>query len=172
MPAHAAGGTGAAAEGTGLCPVVIGVEGARLPDGSDPSRYYSCYKGIRYDKTCPEGSVWDATDKQCAAADKAHVTATSLKAGEAKLTRTPLGVKGLNAKVTFGGRYLPGASVTFATLDGTTLCTARTGLLGTTSCDAEGVSVTADQLLRGYTATYNGISTLTGSTGKGAVVAS
>ncbi|MFF4156392.1 carbohydrate-binding module family 14 protein [Streptomyces sp. NPDC001678] len=169
VSAHAAGAT---AKGAKACPVVVGVEGAYLPDGSDPSRYYSCHKGIRYDHACPEGSVWDATDKQCAAVDKAHVTATGLKAGEAKLTRTPLGVKGLNAKVTYdGGRYLPGAPVTFATLDGTTLCTARTGLLGTASCDAEGVSVTADQLLRGYTATYDGISTLTGSTGKGAVAA-
>ncbi|AZQ73177.1 hypothetical protein EKH77_19930 [Streptomyces luteoverticillatus] len=100
------------------------------------------------------------------------MTATSLKAGQAKPTRTPLGVKGLNAKVIYDdGRYLSGASVTFATLDGTTLCTARTGLLGTATCDAEGVSVTAaDQLLRGYTATYSGISTLVGSTGRGAVV--
>lgn len=32
--------------------------------------------------------------------------------------------------------------------------------------------MTADQLRRGYTATYDGISTLTGSTGKGAMVAS
>lgn len=45
--------------------------------------------------------MWDATDKKCEASDKARRTATSLKAGEAKLTRTPLGVKGLNAKVTY-----------------------------------------------------------------------
>ncbi|MFD8998408.1 carbohydrate-binding module family 14 protein [Streptomyces abikoensis] len=171
--AHAVGVPGAGARATAPCPVVVGVEGARLPDGGDPSRYSFCHKGIRYDYTCPQGSVWDATDKQCAAPDKAHVTGTSLKAGTAKLTRTPLGVKGLNAKVTYdGGRYLPGASVTFATLDGTTLCTARTSLLGTASCDVDGISMTAaDQLLRGYTTTYDGISTLAGSMGRGTVVA-
>ncbi len=94
-----------------------------------------------------------------------------MTAGTARLNLVPLQVLGLNARLTWqDGRPLGGATITFTTTRGTTLCTAQTDGNGYATCNsAPGVTDPVNTLLNGFDATYKGIPTLNTSRGHGSV---
>ncbi|MEU6732225.1 hypothetical protein ABZ929_03310 [Streptomyces physcomitrii] len=148
-----------------------------LPDGdyTNPNNsrsFFSCH-GERYVRVLP--CARDAQDKplhftdrpgptaegpaHCAPREKAPADLTpSLTAGQARTsTLYPYVVQGLNATVTReDGSALFGAKITFTAADGTHLCSAYADKDGRALCDSEPVSVNADTLRLGYTATFPG----------------
>lgn len=108
------------------------------------------------------------------AVHKVPPAGTTLQAGSATLQVRVLGftVRSIDAKLTqtHTGAPVVGRKVTFRLMGGQALCSANTDATGTARCDANvPLLVGLGALLQGYTASYAGGDTYTGSTSHGTI---
>ncbi|MFE7120199.1 chitin binding peritrophin-A domain-containing protein, partial [Streptomyces sp. NPDC057654] len=144
---------------------------ARLPYPDDAHKVVNCANGAASVAACPNDLVWNPRLQACGALGAVQPYETRTAAGTARLNLVPLQVMGLNARLTWqDGRPLGGATITFTTTRGSTLCTAHTDGNGYATCNsAPGVTIPVNTLLNGFEATYKGIPTLSPSQAHGTV---
>ncbi|MFE3068683.1 carbohydrate-binding module family 14 protein [Streptomyces sp. NPDC059247] len=156
-----------------VCPPVDPPDSALLiPLGDSATQFGECSNGQALRLPCPDGLIFDIDRSVCNFPDRVRQAPTQTTAGNARLDATGRKVTGLTATVTWRGKPLLDAPVHFTTVSGARLCDAFTDDSGHASCDAGNAAQGADQLLRGYTASYDGTKNLLPSNGKGTVTRS
>ncbi|MEV0282071.1 chitin binding peritrophin-A domain-containing protein [Streptomyces sp. NPDC050610] len=143
----------------------------RLPYPDDAHKVVNCTNGVATITACPNSRYWNPRLQICGDLSAVQPYETRTATGTARLNLVPLQVLGLNARLTWqDGRPLGGATITFTTTRGSTLCTAHTDGNGYAACDsAPGVTAPVNTLLNGFEAIYKGVPTLRASQGHGNV---